>query len=287
MVPLRFLPAAAAALALLGAASFTSCSSAPKVPPQVLTVRNEAGRLNQMGAKSLREGQIEAARDFYAEAYRLFTAADDVEGRIRALDGLGRVTPEGVTLWDQAMRIAGESGREDLMALASLLKAEADLRSEEEPALRGALETSRRAASALSARPSDRTRALRVYGSAAKSLGLHQDALKALDEAASIDKKNRAYIEYASDRYLSASVHSKQGNYAAAVSALQDALDYDRRAENSGGIAGDYLALGIVAEKMGDREGAKLYYRRSMEVYEAARLKAKAAEAAARLQALP
>lgn len=285
MAQLRSL-SAAAVLAFLAAASF-SCSSAPKVPPQVLTVRNEAGRLSQMGAKSLREGQIEAARDFYAEAYRLFTAADDDEGRIRALDGLGRVTPEGISLWDQALRIAGESGREDLLALASLLKAEADLRSMEEALVRGALESSRRAAAVLSGRPSDRARALRVYGSAAKALGLHQDALKALDEAASIDKKNRAYIEYASDRYLAASVHSKLGNYAAAITALQDALDYDRRAENSGGIASDYLALGIVAEKMGDREGAKLYFRRSMEVYEAVRLKAKAAEAAARLQALP
>ncbi len=255
-----------------------SCSSAPKKTPEAFTVRNEAARLIQLGAKALRDGSSAAAHDFYQEAYRMYTAVDDPEGRIRGLDGLSRVSDDGAELRSAAMAIAAATDREELKALASLLQAEYDIGNGTEAEIRAALSVAQTAVAALSGYASDQARALRIYGSAAKSVGDYPAALDALERAAGIDKRSNAFIEYASDKYLAAAVFSKMENYPAARLALEDALDYDRRAENPGGIGDDYRALGLVAEKAGDLPLARTYFSRSREVYVAARLSARVTE---------
>jgi tetratricopeptide (TPR) repeat protein len=271
----------AAGLAL----SVLSCSSAPKKTPEAFTVRNEAARLVQLGAKALQDGGSAAARDFYQEAYRMYTAVDDPEGRIRALDGLSRVSENGGELRAAAAAIAADADRRELAALASLLQAEYDIGNGTEAEVRAAAATAKAAVDALSGLASDQARALRVYGSAAKSTGDFEAALEALNRAAGIDKRSNAFIEFASDRYLAAAVHSRMGNLAAANDALAEALDYDRRAENPGGIGDDYRALALVAEKAGNPDLARLYYARARDVYAAARLSLRAQEIEDRLHA--
>ncbi len=275
--------AAAIAAAVLAA----SCSSAPKAPPIVLETRNQAAQFVLLGAKALREGQTASARTFYTEAYRLYTATDDAEGRIRALDGLGRL-PEAsaADLWRTAAEVAADSADAKLVALASLLDAELKLRSADEADLRRALETARGGARILSDQSRDSARALRLAGAAAKALNDYPLALDLLDQAAGIDLKDKAFIEYASDRYIAASVHSKAGDYPAARAALQDALESDRRAEHPAGIGGDYFAHGLIAEKTGDASAASRYFGRAAEVFRAARLDDRAAEAESRRNAV-
>ena len=274
------------AVAVFSTTLFFSCSSAPKAPPIVLETRNQAAQFVQLGAKALRDSAVASARTFYAEAYRLYTATDDAEGRIRALDGLGRL-PEADTaeLWRNAARVADDSGDQKLVALAGLLDAELKLWSGDESDARKALVQARASAKILSDQPKDRSRALRVAAAAAKATLDYPTALALLDEAAGIDLKERAFVEYASDRYLAASIHSKAGNYAEARAALMDALDSDRRAENAAGIGGDYFALALVAEKSGDAATAAGYFARAADVFRAARLEEKAADAEARRDA--
>ncbi len=257
---------------------FVSCSSAPKVAPGVYIARNEAAGLVKLGAKYLREGHRGAALDLYTEAYRVYTMTDDPEGRIVSLDGLGRLSKDPTEYYTRADRIAAESGRKDLIALSSLLLAEHSLAGGAGTDLGSVRRSAEEAASALGGRPADKARALRIQGSAAKAMGDHKDALSRFDEAAALDKKANLFIEYASDRYLAASVHSKTGDYKAAAAALLDALDYDRKAENPEGIGGDYQALGLVAQKAGQTAEAEIYFTRASEVYEAARLSAQAVE---------
>ncbi len=260
-----------------------ACSSAPKAPPIVLETRNQAAQFVLLGAKALREGQMASAKTFYTEAYRLYTATDDAEGRIRALDGLGRLPgASAADLWRTAAEVAADSGDVKLVALASLLDAELKLRSADEADVRRALETARGGARILSDLPRDSARALRLAGAAAKALNDYPLALDFLDQAAGIDLKEKAFIEYASDRYVAASVHSKAGDYPAARAALQDALASDRRAEHPAGIGGDYFALGLIAEKSGDAAGAARYFGRAAEVFRAARFDDRAAEAESR-----
>ncbi|HCM27851.1 MAG TPA: hypothetical protein DIC34_15145 [Treponema sp.] len=290
----------ALALSAVLGAGMTSCSTAPKAPPGIYDARNEAARLIQLGAKALREASARSAAGFYAEAYRIYTAVDDAEGRVRALDGLGRLAvPDAAEtkelLWERAGRIAAESGNVQIIAVASLLSAELMLQQvapqdgAEGAPKEGAQEALRladAAAVAFAKRTADKARALRIAASAAKALGDYPGALRRLEEAAGIDKKARAFIEYASDRYIAASVHSKSGDYASAEAALRDALDSDRRAEHAAGIGGDYLALAIVAEKAGMKEEALVFYMRAAETYSAARMETEAAKADTRREAL-
>ncbi|GAB1482578.1 hypothetical protein MASR2M78_13940 [Treponema sp.] len=270
---------------------FLSCSSAPKNPPGTYDARNEAARLVQLGSKSLREGANAVAREYYKEAYRIYTAMDEAEGRVRALDGLGRTASPNLIavgektaaqLWVDAALIADESGQEVVKALASLLNAELGLLSQDPDVLNASYASARDAASKLSRYPADQARAYRVAGAGAKALGDYKEALKLLEEAASLDKKERAYAELASDRYLAASIYSKEGDYSSAEFLLLDALKNDRRAEHPAGIAGDYLALGLVAEKSGKIVEASRFYQRSADVYSAIRMEDHAADARAR-----
>jgi tetratricopeptide (TPR) repeat protein len=273
--------------ALLAALLAFSCSSAPKTPPVIYEGRNQAAQFIQLGAKALRENSMASARTFYTEAYRLYTAYDEAEGRIRALDGLGRL-PDASTseLWGTASRIADESGDKKLVALSALLNAELELWKGTEDGARAALTASLSGADLLSGLSKDRARALRLAGTAAKTLGDYPAALSHLDEAAGLDRKEKAFAEHASDRYLTASVYSKAGNYTAAKSALMEALASDRRAEHAAGIGGDYYALALVEEKFGDSAVAAGYFTRAAEVFRAARFEDRALEAEQRRDAI-
>jgi tetratricopeptide (TPR) repeat protein len=179
-----------------------------------------------------------------------------------------------------------ESGDKTLIALANLLDAELQLWKGDEEGARKALAVSIAGSDVLSGMPRDRARSYRVAGAAAKALGDYPAALNYLARAADIDLKEKSYTEYASDRYLTASVHSKLGAYPAAHAALIEALNADRRAEHAAGIGGDYYALGLVAEKSGDAEMAASYFLRAADVFRAARLEEKAVEAEQRRDAV-
>lgn len=271
--------------------ALAACSSAPKAALEVVETRNEAARLLQMGAKSLREGSAGAAAGFYGEAYRLYTAIDNAEGRVRALDGLGRLPPneggmEMAAAWKLASRIAAQDGDGFILALATLLRGELAILRRAEVEYADILKEVLAAAEALTREPKDRSRALRVAGALSKASGDAEGALEYFAQAAQIDKGQRAFIEYASDRFLAASVLSKLGRLDEAREALLDALDNDRRAENAPGIAADFHALSQVAAKAGQADEARVWAERSLEVYRAARLAAKVAELEAYLTQL-
>jgi len=255
-----------------------SCSSAPKTPPQSLAIRNEAGRLVLLGAKSLREGYDEAAKEYYSEAYRLYTLVDEPEGRIRALDGLGRVSGVDFNAWQKAQDLALDSGDNAMIALAGLLEAERLLLSGDIGSIEQARDILIKAIENLNGRPSDKARALRLYGSVLKQLQHYAEALQALKTAIDIDKKNKLFIELASDYYLIASVYSKQDDYSIAIEYLLQAIEYDRRAENGSGLGSDYLALGTVYEKMGNIDKARLHYKKALDIFTAGRFSEKIKE---------
>ncbi len=257
----------------------SACSSAPKTPPENYALRNEAAQMVQLGAKALRDGQDVVARQYYTEAYRIYTAVDDPEGRIRALDGLGRIASDGKSYWEQALRIGEESENKELIALATMLKLEYIVLNEPEQIDESVKVLALDTITALNDRPLDKARGLRIYGTMLKTTSDYQGAIGAYTQAAEIDKKHTAYIELASDNYLLASVYSKMEQYPFAIQYLNEALQYDRKMENSSGIGSDYFALGLVYDKTGNVQKAQEYYSRAEAVYAAARMKKDAEEA--------
>ena len=65
-----------------------------------------------------------------------------------------------------------------------------------------------------------------------------------------------------------ASLYSKKGDYAGALSQANEALKYDKQVENSLGIAKDLQALGIISMKNGRNEKAYDYFIKSYMVFQ-------------------
>jgi tetratricopeptide (TPR) repeat protein len=65
-----------------------------------------------------------------------------------------------------------------------------------------------------------------------------------------------------------ASVQSRQGDAAAALASLGEALRFDRLMERSLGIAKDLAAIGLLYRRQGDEAAALDSYRRSLQVYQ-------------------
>jgi tetratricopeptide (TPR) repeat protein len=104
-------------------------------------------------------------------------------------------------------------------------------------------------------------------------------AEKAVLSALQIHQKEN-YLELAAyDWYLIASIHSVSGNYTAALEALQNAIAFDRRAENTHGLGMDYIAQGDVYTKSGDTARAVVAYQRAAEIFASSGMDAEAARA--------
>jgi tetratricopeptide (TPR) repeat protein len=233
------------------------------------------------------------------------TSVDDAALRIAALDGLSKLLPEEDAAkvpatetaadprWGRAPttanecrglaeQIAADSGLPALAALAGLIQAEASLRRGGEGDLRQAEAAALSAVETYAKKSAEKARALRVLAEARKGLNDTVNALSALEEAANLDLKQKRFADYAADRYLAASIHSKAGNYPEARSALLQALEADRRVEHSAGMGADYRALGLVAEKEGKKEEAARYFEFSRDVFAAANFPLEATDAEAR-----
>lgn len=270
------------------------CSSAPKPPEGIYDKHNETARYIDMGAKAAKEGRPEEAARFYGEAYRIATAVDDATDRIISLDGLAALyeplasrtgasasgafvfqsdlPADSVSCRALVARIAAESGSPVLAARSSLMEAEAAAAAGTEEGYRTSLTLVEGAVSVFPSKSEERTRALRAVASARKGLGDSSGALAALGDAASRDKKAKRFSEMASDRYLGASIYSKLGDYDAARIFLLEALENDRKSENSPGIGADYRALAMIAEKQGQLPEAVRLYAAARDVFSAARL---------------
>ncbi|MCQ2573907.1 MAG: hypothetical protein MJ182_08425 [Treponema sp.] len=89
--------------------------------------------------------------------------------------------------------------------------------------------------------------------------------------AADVHTKNLYLYEIAYDWYLCASSYSKDGKKQEAVSAIQNALKYDRDAENSMAIAQDYLAAAHILVKgtssQTEREKALFYAKKAESIF--------------------
>jgi tetratricopeptide (TPR) repeat protein len=124
-----------------------------------------------------------------------------------------------------------------------------------------------------------------VIGLAEKELRRFAEAENALKKALAIHVGGNYLEQAAIDWYLIASVHSVAGNYDAALDALEQALAYDRRSENSYGLGKDWLARGDVLSKAGRRSEATAAWHRAGEIFNSAALPAEAETAAKRYSA--
>ncbi|MDR2701292.1 MAG: hypothetical protein LBB72_02540 [Spirochaetaceae bacterium] len=251
-----------------------SCSSVPKRPAEVFEIQSMADTLIGMANKEADQGNYAEALDFLAEAWRLAVTTDRPALRIRvnlgranALYALGR-TAEAERIWRTA-EIEANFNEEPMLASACrVFRVRSTLMSgtgkpEDVLAL---------VQKELNVLKSDKlfyAMAWTVKGLSEKELGNFAEAEKSIMNALSIHEKERYLEQAAYDWYLIASIRSVAGNYQQALDALNRAIGFDRRAENTFGLAMDWAAMGEVFTKMGNDGAATMSWRRSAEIFRA------------------
>jgi tetratricopeptide (TPR) repeat protein len=220
-------------------------------------------------------GNFQGALNYLKEAYRLAVSTDNPALLIRtrlaqgnALFSLGR-GDEAVALWRRALTEAEQSGETELAAATRIYLARARLLTEGSGA-----------AAAVKAQVEQEVKAIKsdalflalgwtVIGLAEKEQRQWNEAEAAIQKALDIHDDGNYLAQAAYDWYLIASVRSVAGQYDRAVEALQSAIAFDRRCENTYGLASDWKALGEVYKKTGKTAEAEAALERSAEIFTA------------------
>lgn len=258
-------PAALAALAVLA-----SCSSAPKPVAEVVARKNQAAEYSKLGDGFLAKRDYASALRFYEESLRENRAVDNVEGVVISMNSVGRVYLAAGRLDDaeatfrEALDYAGPLKNPSFRALALANLGEAlYARGEADAAMEAFQE-----AVPLSARD-ERTLAVLLHDRAVvyRDRGEYEPAESDLRRAAGINQRLKRLAEYGANLYLLGNIAHKKGNTQSALDLLRQALEADRKAENSAGIAADLEALAVLSRGQSAGEDAFHYYRRAFDVF--------------------
>jgi len=231
-----------------------SCSSLPQsaaaVVTEVTVTRTQASDSLKAGDEALRKHQWSQAENFYRLALLSYEAVDDLAGQCTVLDALGflylsvnELDAAGAN-WEQEAVLAAVAGDSKLTARALSNRGRYALATGKlteavaffDQALAGRTSLDGAVVAVM----------LQAKAQALRAQDKLSEALTLLDEAAALNEKAKAWQEQASNLYLAASLQSKSGQTADALSRLAKALALDKRSENSDGIAADLLALATI-----------------------------------------
>lgn len=273
----------------------TGCSSAPDRPAEIFTNRDAARDQMEMARQAIMNREPAVARQFLAEAWRLAVQTDDADTRIRVLLATGNAwysegaLEEAVRHWQEAKTEADRGGMTLLSAAAVVHIARGTLaeghpqqdmpRTEREKRAAEVREQVRAAQKNLQKDRLYTAFSRRVLALAEKELGNTDAAVKSINESIKIHEAGQYLEDTAYDWYIAASIYSKAERYPEALNALEQALRYDRRAENAAGLGRDWMAVGTVHEKSGDPDGARSARIRARDIFRAAFLTVQADEA--------
>jgi len=263
-------------LLLLALMIISACSSQPKKTGDIFDLRKRAEAQLDMGNKQADRGNLEIALILLDEAVRLAVASDDSGLRIRAklsnsnvLFSLGR-EEEAEAGWNEALAEAEQIGNAEWAAVCRVYIIRGKLLSEDGKTAAASLRDELQ--KAVSQIKSDRFSiafAWTVMGMAEKELGRYAEAETAVRHSLEIHEKDLLFEPAAYDWYMIASFRSLSGDYRGALQALENAIIFDRRVENSWGLASDWRAMGDVHYKTGDLEASRAAYTRSAEIFNA------------------
>jgi len=261
-------------LACLFVCIFAACSSAPKNPGDIFTMRNQAeeGLIN--ANKEAGQGNTERALTLLTEYKKQAILTDDPSLIIRICLARGNVlftlgrTEEAYNEWEQAITEAKRFGSDELLSVSLIFKARGNLFSGRASSQTVLDEVNRESINIKN----DKlfiAFSWQVKGLCLRDMGSFKEAEDAFKRSLEIHEKDR-YLENASyDWYTIASIRSLAGNTLGALEALDEAIKIDRRIENSWGLACSYRARGDVLRKMGRNLEAVTEYRRARDIFEA------------------
>lgn len=256
-----------AAMAMVG----IGCSSAPKQPDRELAVQNRAGQYAQHGNAYFARAEYQMALQFFDLALQANISVDNLPGIAKSYNSIGRVfmVTGNLTEAESNYRLAldfalvASDTEQELQAYVNL--AEAALRADDPDQ---AFEYLQRAEQ-LVADPPTPVHAVLYHnlGTLHARRGDLPSAEELVRRAAQLNEQFRAWPELGSNYFMLASILSRRADYSAALTAAQQALEWDKRAENSPGIAQDLRAIGIILERMERLEEAYAHHLRALRIF--------------------
>lgn len=273
---------------LLTALAFTACSSAPKRPAEVFTIRNTAENQLELANQTADRGNYAEALTLLEEARRLAVSVDDPRLLIRERIAQGNIlyaqgsTGEATAVWKSALAEAEASGERELAGSVRIYMARSAL-ADAPASAEQVREQVRQEIAAMKTEKLSIAFGWIVIGLAERELGRWADGEAAVKQALLYHEKNNYLEKAAEDWYIIASIRSVSGRYDLALEALRQAVAFDRRAENSYGLGMDWRAVGDVHKKAGRRQEAQAAYRRAAAIFRAMELEESAAAVEARM----
>lgn len=271
--------------------AFISCSSAPKRPTQITTTYNLG--INQLDSANVESerGNYKLAENLLDEAWRLAVSIDSVELRVLTKLSQGNLAfyqnnqEVATKMWQKAFEEAEDAHNDELSALSKIYQTRgilswgnpnnkinspaANLKNQnsKENALLVIQIVSSEMANLKKSNQLYTAYAWMLLGFAKKQLGQWQQAVEHFKTSEKIHE-DMLYLELAAyDWFAIASVHSVADNYEQAVNSINKAIEFDRRAENTYGLANDYLALSEIYKKSGQIELSQKALKRSKEIF--------------------
>jgi len=260
-----------------------SCSSQPKNPGDVISIRSSAEKELELGNKTASRGDYDIARELLRECRRKAIITDDISLLIRSSLSLGNVlltlgqNDEAFAQFEQALAFAEKSGDRELLSVGRVYNARGKLLTKPSSAQDVLDEVTREAANIKSNRLYIAF-SWQVRGQAHRELGSYAEAEAAFRQSLDIHVKDRSLENASYDWYTIASVRSLAGNTAGALEALEASIALDRRIENSWGLAANWRAMGDVYRRAGKQDDAKEAYQRARAIYSALGYEREAAE---------
>ena len=256
---------------LFAAAIFIfSCSSQPKNPGDVKIIRNQTEKEFAAANKEAGRGNYEIAQGLLEECKRKAVSVDDPGLIIRCGLSLGNVLfslgkESAFTEWEKTIQLAQKHGDRELLSVSKIYYARGMLISGKTPAKTVLDEVNREAANIKN----DKLYlafSWQVKGLAYRALNSFKEAENAFKQSLAVHEKEK-YLENASyDWYNIASIRSTSGNTQGAIQALEEAIKFDRRVENSWALAANWRAMGDVQRKAGNNQAANEAYLRAKEI---------------------
>jgi len=263
-----------------------SCSTAPKNPGDVYTLRTSAESLLESANKDAGRGNFANALLLLDKCKQNAILADDPSLIIRTCLSRGNVllalrrTKEAFAEWDFAIGEAERFENAELLSVSKIFRARGNLISgtSAQEVLDEVNRESRNIRDRLYLAFS-----WQVKGLALSALGSYREAETAVQQSREIHERDR-YLENASyDWYVIASIRSLANNTTGALEALDASMALDRRIENSWGLAASWRARGDVYRKAGRHSEADEAYRHALAIYTAMKNENEAAETQRRL----
>lgn len=256
---------------MLAVVIVTGCSSAPDPSEDTTEILSQANEYLSTGSEYFARGENVVALQFYELALQSYLSIDDVTSAAVAYSSIGAVLSatgridEARQSLDEAYGLASALGEQALSAQVNINRGELELRAGDVELARSFLE----AALLEEAGLADGDRAL-LFHNLGAVYARDNDATRAstlIARALELNENEGRWSEAASNYYMLASLASRAGDHDRAYELAQTALEYDKRAENSIGIAIDLEALAAIEEHRGNLESSYQYLVRAVRVY--------------------